>query len=326
MLQQILKTIRHYKMFEPGQKVVVAVSGGPDSVALLHALGKLNMQLCLKLCVAHLDHNLRRDSGDDLLFAKKLSQALHLPFYGETIDWKKEKCRGSLEDCLKRLRYGFFLKAAKRFGAKSIALGHTRDDQAETVLMRVLRGSGLYGLSAILPRRALGPVEVVRPLIEVSREEVLKFLKKNKLPFRTDSTNADEKFTRNRIRHSLLPLLEKEYNANIKEVLSSLALLIGADYRYLQDRVEGFLKKNVRRSKNSCAADLAALKKLDISLQRLALRNILESVRGDLRRLTFKHWQEIEDLVFCRPVASEVHLPGGITVSKTKGYLNIFKR
>jgi len=312
-------------MFEPGERVVVGVSGGPDSVALLHVLSELNIRLCLKIGVAHLDHNLRSSSAKDMLFVKKQAEEMRLPFYAGRIDWKKEKAFGSIEERLRNRRYDFFFKVCRKFKVKKIVLGHTRDDQAETVLMRILRGSGLYGLSAILPSRTIGPIEVVRPLIEVTKKEVFGFLKENNVPYRLDETNSDERFMRNKIRHGLLPLLERDYNPNIKEVLSSLALLIGADYAYLRSQARDFLKKGVRYSKEACRVDLEALKKLDVSLQRFVLRSALESLQGDLHKLTFRHWQEMEDLIFSRPAGSQVHLPGRMVILKTRNILLLKK-
>lgn len=326
MIQQALKTIKRYEMFRAGERVVVAVSGGPDSVALLHVLNQLNMQLCLKLFIAHLDHNLRRDSARDYAFVKNLAASLKIPFYGRGLDWKKIKKEGSLEDCLRRHRYDFLCEAARKVGATKIALGHTQDDQAETVLMRILRGSGLYGLCAILPKRRLGAFEIVRPLIEVWRSEIMDYLREKKIPYRIDKTNLEDYFMRNKIRNKLLPMLEKEYNPNIKEVLSNFALTVGDDYRYLNFEVDGFFKKNLKRTRGGFSIDLNALKKLDISIRRLALRRAIEALQAGLRRISFKHWQEIEELVYLRPAQAEVHLPFDITVSKTRGCLNIFKR
>lgn len=326
MQQQVLKTIRRYEMFKAGERVIVAVSGGPDSIALLHVLNQLNMQLCLKLFVAHLDHNLRKDSARDYAFVKKLTGSLRIPFYGRVLDWKKIKKEGSLEECLRRYRYDFLCEAAGKAGATKIALGHTQDDQAETVLMRMLRGSGLYGLCAILPKRRLGAYEIVRPLIEVSRSEVMDYLREKNIPYRIDKTNLKDDFMRNKIRNKLLPMLEKEYNPNIKEVFSNFALTVGADYGYLNSEVDGFFKKSLKKTGRGFSIDLSALKKIDISIRRLALRRAIEALQGDLRRISFTHWQELEDLVYLRPAQAEVHLPFDITVSKTRSCLNIFKR
>jgi tRNA(Ile)-lysidine synthase len=326
MLEQVLKTIQKYKMFEPRERVVVAVSGGPDSMALLHVLCALNTRLCLKLHVAHLDHHLRKDSHKDLIFVKKAAEGLKIPFYCAVLDARRIEKQASLEDALRKLRYDYILGVCKKTRSKKIALGHTKDDQAETVLMRVLRGSGLAGLSAILPKRDLYGRQVVRPLIEVAKRDVLKYLAAHKVPFRLDTTNFEDRFMRNKIRNNLLPLLERQYNPKIKEVLSNFALTVGVDYGYLGQKARLFLNANMTTGKAGCKIGLSELLKLDISLRRLAVRQSIELLQGHLKKITFKHWQELDSLLETRPCGSQVHLPGSITVSKTKGCLNIFKR
>lgn len=310
-------------MFEPGERVVVAVSGGPDSMLLLHLLVDLRISLGLKLCVAHLDHHLRKDSAGDSDFVRGVARSLGLAFYGRLLNWRKIKKEGSLEDLLRKQRYDFLFEICKKFHAKKIALGHTRDDQAETVLMRILRGSGLYGLSAILPKRSQSGLEIVRPLIEVSRKEIMAYLKTKHISYRMDSTNLEDVFMRNKIRNQLLPLLERNYNPKIKEVLSSLALTVGADYDFLGNQARGFLKRYLKTGKRGASIPLKAFKAIELALRRLVLRLAIESFHGSLRRISFKHWEEIEDLVFSRPVGSQVHLPCDIVLEKKKGSLEI---
>ncbi|MBI5872742.1 MAG: tRNA lysidine(34) synthetase TilS [Candidatus Omnitrophica bacterium] len=326
MNQQVLNTINKYKMFEQGDRVVVAVSGGPDSMALLYSLKELNARLCLSLCVAHLDHGIRKNSSKDHAFVKKTAQSLGLPFYGKALDWKHIKRAGSLEEQLRRLRYDFLLKAAKKFRSKKIALAHHRDDQAETVLMRLLRGSGLYGMAAILPKRIIDGHVIVRPLLEVSRKDILKYLKAERVGFRIDETNFEDRFFRNKIRNRLLPVLEKDYNANIREVLSYFASSAGADYDFLSRQADAFLKKNLKEKNSVLSIPLARFKKLDIALRRLVIRDLVCRLKGDLRLVTFQHAQEVEELLFFRPQLSQVHLPGRIIVSKTSSTLDIFLR
>ncbi|MFH0878019.1 MAG: tRNA lysidine(34) synthetase TilS [Candidatus Omnitrophota bacterium] len=324
---RILKTVERYKLFSPGEKVIVAVSGGPDSVALFHLLRELNPRLCLKLAVAHLDHGLRRSSKNDLMFVRKMAGRHGVSFYGRRLEQAKIKTKGSLEDVLRKLRYDFLLKLAIKIGASKIVVGHTLDDQAETVLMRVLRGSGLVGLAAILPKRRLAVgCQVVRPLIEVNRKQILHYLGKHSIPFCTDESNLQTNFFRNKIRLQLLPYLQRAYNPNVKEVLARLALSVGADYEFLLSCGGDFLKSHVRPTRNGYRCSRTALGKLDVALQRIVLRLMIEKLHGDLKRIEFCHWLEIEDLLGARPEGAQVHLPFDITLSKTKGYLNIFKR
>jgi tRNA(Ile)-lysidine synthase len=325
MIPQVLKTIKKYAMFSTGERVVVAVSGGPDSMALLHLLKEANALLCLDLIVAHLDHGLRKTSSQDRAFVKKTAQELNVPFVSQTLDPRKVKKSASLEDTLRRLRYAFLLKVAKKEHAQKIALAHHRDDQAETVLMRVLRGSGLYGLSAILPKRTQEGRVLVRPLLETSRKDILAYLKKNRIAFKIDATNSEDRFFRNKVRNQLLPFLEKHYNPNVKNVLSHLAFSVGADYSFLRKQADDFLKINLFCEGGVSRVSLKAFRELDIALRRMVLREMTERLGGDFVLGAFPHAEEVEDLIFSRPVHSRVHLPHGIVAEKTRTTLDIFK-
>lgn len=329
MLKKIKNTIKRFNMFESGQRVLVAVSGGPDSVALLHVLNSLSMDLCVRFSVAHLDHGLRKDSKKDLLFVRRLSNDLGLPFHGSVIPKKilgKIKKSASVENSLRNFRYHYLLELCRKKGFDVIATGHTKDDQAETVLMRILRGSGLGGLSAILPKRLQKGILIVRPLLFVRKEEILRYLKINKLRYRIDSTNSEDYFFRNKVRNKLLPLLRRSFNPNIIEVLSGLGMTVGADYDYLMALAEKFIDKELIIVKKGYKLRLESLKLLDVSLRRLVVRGVFESISGEELGLSFSHLQEAEGLIFERPDFSEVHLPCSITLLKSKSYLHILKR
>jgi tRNA(Ile)-lysidine synthase len=186
MLDQVKKTIKQYRMFTPGDRVLVAVSGGVDSVVLLYALRKLQKSEKLSLAVAHFDHAIRTDSAADAEFVKKLARSLKLRYYSERADVpayaKAQKL--SLEVAARTLRYQFFERIAKAHDFKKIALGHTLNDQAETLLMRLLRGAGLEGLSGIPPVRPSGELTYVRPLIECTRDQIVAFAQAHKLSWR----------------------------------------------------------------------------------------------------------------------------------------------
>ncbi len=326
MLVQVLKTIKKFTMFGAGDRVIVAVSGGPDSICMLYVLKELNMRLCINMAVACLDHGLRKNSSKEYMFVKAAAETFNLPFFGKSIKGKKLAGRGSLEEALRLARHDFLFSAAKKFKAKKIALAHHRDDQAETVLMRLLRGSGLYGMSAILPKREIGNFVVVRPLLEVSRKEILAYLKKERIAYMIDETNSEDRFFRNKIRNHLLPELERNYNPNIRELLSYFASLAASDYEYLSRKADEFLKRNLKKKKARYVLPLNQFRNLDISLRRLVLRKVIASLKGDLRLLTFRHLDEVEGLLSFKPEFSQVHLPAGVVVSKTGFSLEIYRR
>lgn len=323
MIQKVVETIARYRMLEPRETVVVGVSGGPDSVALAVLLGKLRARLCLKVIIAHFDHGIRKQSRIDLRFVREMARTMHFPFYAGVMPSAVLRQKGSLEERLRKQRYDFLLGVCQKMRAAKLAVGHTMDDQAETVLMRVIRGSGLYGLSAILPKRRAGTIDIVRPLIEVSRDEVIRFLKKEDIPFRTDETNFEDRFLRNKIRKRLLPYLETRYNPNIKETLSRLALSVGADYEFLLSETGRFLRKNLKRSFPDYSLPLESFCALPLALQRMVLRQVIEYLKGDLRRITFRHWREVEEMISCGPCGSRVHLPLGVAIVKAAAALRV---
>jgi tRNA(Ile)-lysidine synthase len=225
-----------------------------------------------------------------------------------------------VEEIARNARLGFFFRVAKKIKAGKIALGHNLDDQAETVLMRILRGTGLSGLSGILPKRDIAGYQIIRPLIEIRRSEIEAYLKKKRIKPRRDPTNLEDFYFRNKIRNKLLPLLEKGYNRNIKELLSKMAQGIAFDYAYLAKAA----KRAIRHQKNRLK--LRKFSTLHPALRRIALRLLIKATKGDTRRITFRHIEELEDLVIRRPVNSIVDLPKGISVIKKKTDILFYKR
>lgn len=221
MIAAVRNTIRRHAMLAGGEAVLVAVSGGADSVALLHALRALAGELRLRLSVAHLDHGLRADSAADAAFVEALARGGELPVSVERL---AVPAGGSLEARAREARYAALRRQAARVGAARIALGHTADDQAETVLMRLLEGAGPRGLAGIPPVR--GPF--IRPLIETRRADIVAELRRAGLAWREDPSNRDPKFLRNRVRHELLPLLAASYNPAIVPALNRAAALTRA--------------------------------------------------------------------------------------------------
>ncbi|MFA4888665.1 MAG: tRNA lysidine(34) synthetase TilS [Candidatus Omnitrophota bacterium] len=320
IIEKARKTIKDYQLIKKGDNLVVGVSGGPDSVALLYLLDALRKEFSLKLHIAHLDHGLRPSSRRDREFVERLAAKLNIPFSSARVNIGAIAKKGSLEEIARNARLGFFFRVAKEQKARKIALGHNLDDQAETVLMRILRGTGLYGLGAMLPKKEIAGFQLIRPLLEIRRKEISAFLRKNKIRPLFDETNAQDIYFRNKIRNKLMPLLEKQYNSNIKGVLANLAQSAGADYDYL----EQIARSQAGKNKDKLA--LIKLSKLHPAIQRLLIRGAIAGIRGDTRRITFTHLKEIEGLIFERPVNSVVDLPGGISVRKTKKILSFYRR
>jgi len=320
MKSGFIATIKKHGLVKKGDKILVAVSGGPDSLALLLLLNSLKKKWGLSLHIAHMDHMLRPGSGKDAAFVKKLGERLKIPVTIKAINLKSRHIKGSLEELAREARLDFLIKLAGQIKADKIALGHNLDDQAETVLMRLLRGTGLSGLSGISAKRKIRGQTFIRPLLETRRSEIENFLKRKKIRPRLDPTNKQDIFTRNRIRHNLIPLLKSKYNRNITEVLANLAESISYDYEYLDAVARHSLKGSKLR--------LNAKKALSLhpAIRRLKIRQCIAYLQGDTRRITFQHIREIEDLLAMRPDGSVVDLPKGISVRKTRSFLQFYKR
>jgi len=330
MLKKAEETIQKLHMLKTNDRVVVAVSGGPDSVAMLYLLNRLKKKWRLYLHLAHLNHMLRYDEADsDSLFVVNLARRLKLPLTCESknVEEVAKTAKLSIEDAARRVRYDFLLKVAKEKFATKISLGHNQDDQAETVLMRFVRGSGICGLRGIPPKRELDTCLIIRPLIEVGRSEILHFLSAKDIPYRTDSSNLKNVYFRNRIRNTLLPILEKGFNRNIKEVLVNFARNISEDFDYLQKAGQMKFKSVRENSTNGeVTIELKNFSALHKALQKLVARSAIRELKGNVHRIDYRHWKELEELAAKRPKDSIVDLPGGVSVVKSGTNLVFYKR
>jgi tRNA(Ile)-lysidine synthase len=313
-------TITRYRLIKRGDKILAGVSGGPDSLALLIILAGLKSRMEFSLHIAHVDHNLRGNSRDDALFVGRWAKKLGVPISVTTLDPKLKESKGSLEEVYRNARFDFLIKTAKRIGANKIALGHNLDDQAETILMRLIRGTGLSGLAGISVKRTIRNLVFIRPLLETRRDQIELFLKHRKVKPRIDPTNRQDLFLRNRIRLGLIPMLKKKYNRNITEVLANLAESISYDYEYLDKAARGKMRGSILR------LDTGKLKKLHPAIMRLKMRQSIAHLKGDTRRITFRHIRELEELIFNRPAGSIVDLPKGVSIRKTRKALCFYKR
>ena len=298
LLATVRQTLAAHHMLAPGDRVLVGVSGGPDSMVLLHLLVRLAPGLEIGLGVAHLNHCLRGTSADkDASFVKQAAAALNIACHtGRARVIKvKQRLGLSLEEAGRRVRYAFFNKTMVDTGYNKLALGHHSDDNAEQMLMAILRGTGSRGLSGIAPVRGN---RIIRPLINVRRSQIENFVRKAGIACVSDTSNDDLRFVRNRIRHRLLPLLADEYNPRIADHLNRLADVMRTEAAWTDSLVATEYKRALIAHQNgTITISAGSLKAMHPAVARRLVRDALQDLTGTLRRITFAHVQAVLHLL-----------------------------
>jgi tRNA(Ile)-lysidine synthase len=327
MLNQVRKTIDTYSMLMRGDHLVVAVSGGPDSVALLHILALLANEFQLRLTTVHLNHALREAEADgEEAFVRCLSAGMGIACVCKKVDIRalQRRSRRSLEEIGREERYRFLRETAEQCGAVKIAVGHQRDDQAETVLLHLLRGSGMEGLRGILPVR---DGRIIRPLLEVGRAEILEFLRSEGISYRSDSSNESVLFLRNRIRNELIPELAFRYNPQLIKGLCRMAGIIRREDDYLRDVVRQiFGRWGIVPGFNDVTFPLTDFRALHEAIQGRIIKCLLEGAAPSRNGIGFRHIEAV--LVLARRTDGRrvsLDLPFRICVERDRDVLRIRK-
>jgi tRNA(Ile)-lysidine synthase len=326
IFRKVEQAIQSHDMFQPNDAVLAGVSGGPDSMALLHMLIKLAPKWNLTIGVAHLDHGLRGvESKHDAQFVSALCEGLRLPFFMQAQDVAafQKKNRVSMEMAGRHARYRFYEQTAKKEHFNKIALGHHADDNAELILMNLLRGSGPLGIAGIPPIRNH---RYIRPLIYLRRDEILYFLKRNHIEFLSDPTNTDRRFLRNRIRHELLPDLAECYNPNIADALNRYARVAGAEEDWLNSQVQSVFVEIARISPGCVRIPIVRLADMHTALQRRMIRKAIENIKGDLKKITYEHIHMVYDLIHSGSDQDHADLPGRLAAERKQNELLIFRQ
>ena len=312
--KKVLSTILKYQMINEGDRVIVAVSGGADSVCLSKILYALREHLNIVLLVAHFNHGLRpKEDEKETEFVANLAKKLNLTFICDVSKSIKKVHGSSLEEKAREMRYQFFQKAINENHAQRLALGHTMNDQAETVLMHFLRGTGITGLSGIPPIRQNC---FIRPLINITRDEIHSYLKENDESFIMDSSNLETRYLRNKMRLELLPLL-LEYQPKLIKHLGELAYLCGQETQFIDEQAVKLLDIiTINSSKHSLDLLLAPFTALVSPLQYRVIRQAIKRIKGNLRKIEKGHIEIIIDCAKREKPQIKVNLPDNIIVKK----------
>jgi tRNA(Ile)-lysidine synthase len=309
--EQVLKDL-----IAPGDKILVGVSGGADSIALLHVLHYFSKIQNYSLIVVHINHMARgKDSEADANFVENIAEKLKLPFYLKKIDVGVERLqlKTSFQDAARIIRYQFFEEILHTTGGNKVALGHSADDQAETILMNVIRGTGLKGLTGIPQVRGY----IIRPFLETHRKDLDIYLEENNISFKDDSSNLDKKYLRNRIRHELIPHLET-FNPGIKKCLEEMSGIAREEDSLLSQMVRDIFKQKSRfleGNKKDIVWGIDDFQSYPIALRKRLVREIFCSITGDMQAITAHHVQQIISLLNSPKPGKSLNIPQGVTVT-----------
>ena len=313
LIRDVKNTMMKYNMVLPGELIIVAVSGGPDSICLMDILACLSKEMDTTLVIAHYGHGLRpEEDAYETDMVREYARSLNVPF-------ETERASGlglvssSLEEKARELRYDFLERIRIKYNAHKIAMGHNLNDQAETVLMRLLRGSGMTGLSGIPPVR---DNTVIRPLIETGRQDIINYLKSGNLKYATDSSNKDNRFLRNKIRMELLPEMIK-YQPGLIEILGKLARNLRDENSFFESLAEKWVDERLEQDeKGDSFLYIHSLKDLPNAFIRRIIRSVIRRHHKTLYAVRWDHVQNIIDLISnARPNIS-INLPEGLVIRK----------
>ncbi len=335
LINTVRSTIDCHGLLPRGGTVVVGVSGGPDSLCLLHVLRALAPEYGVSLHVAHLNHRLRdADSDQDAAFVERLAAEWNLPhtIAARDVAAYAEREHLAIEEAARQMRYGFLAEVAQQVGSNTVAVAHHADDQAESVLMHVIRGSGIAGLRGMRPKSEMGDLRLamgdrlpntqyplpalwlIRPLLYVTRADIEAYCAANDLRPRFDLSNLDQTYFRNWLRHTVLPLLA-QHNPGVREVLCRTAEVAAADYQLLHAEMERAWGQVVCRADADIVFDLAAWRALPLSLKRATVREAIHRLRRHLRNINFVHVERAVDMAERGSTGDQATLTEGLTLT-----------
>lgn len=318
IFEKVLSTINKHELIQKGDKIVVGLSGGPDSVCLLHILSRLKEELDLEIYAAHLNHQIRGiEAQKDAFYISKLCEEMGITFFIKSINVPEycEKNGVSIEEGARKLRYEMFYEIKNNTRANKIAIGHNLNDQAETILMRMMRGTGLQGLKGI---EYIRDGVIIRPILDIERNDIEEYCKQNKLNPRIDKTNLESIYTRNKIRLELIPYMKDNFNSNIIESIVRMGNSLRSDNDYIES--EALIKFNEVSKINSDSVELNLKPYVNLhnSMKVRILRNAIKHILGDTNFIDQRHIDDIIELEDESKIDKVINLPRGIYVYRKK--------
>lgn len=321
IFEKVLSTINKYELIKKGDKIVVGLSGGPDSVCLLHILNRMKEEWNLEIYAAHLNHQIRGiEAQKDAFYISKLCEDLGITFFIKSIDVPKycEDNGLSIEEGARKLRYEMFYEIKHNIKANKIAIGHNLNDQAETILMRMMRGTGLQGLKGI---DYIRDGVIIRPILDIERHDIEEYCKQNNLNPRIDQTNLESIYTRNKIRLELIPYMKDNFNSNIIESIVRIGNSLRSDNDYIENESLKKFKELSNITKDSVELNLNEYINLHNSIKVRVLRNSIKEILGDTNFIDQRHIDDIIELEEDSKIDKVINLPRGVFVYRKKNSL-----
>lgn len=295
MKKEILQTIEKYNLINNGDKIVIGVSGGPDSICLLHILNSIKSELGISIYVAHINHMIREVADDETKYVEEFCERIGVECYikkADVVSIAKESGKGT-EETGRNIRYQFFDEVAEKVGANKIATAHNKNDRAETVIFNILRGSGLSGLKGIEAKR---DEKYIRPLIEIGRDEIEKYCNDNNLDPKYDESNLETVYTRNKIRNIVLPYIKKEFNPNIINTINRLSEVAEEENNYLNKITEDAFNNVLIEKNKNIALDLKKFNNLELVIKRRVILYTINEILGTTQGIEKINIEEIINL------------------------------
>lgn len=293
MINAVLKTIQKYNLINANDKIVLGVSGGPDSLFMLDILNKLKKDLQIELIVAHVNHKIRAEADEEEEFVRQFCEKIGIEFYSKRIEVEKyaNNNKIGLEEAGRKVRYEFFEEVCNKAEANKIAVAHNKNDKVETMIMHILRGSGTSGLQGIQPQAN----KIIRPIIEIERKDIENYCEEQQLDPRIDKSNQDNTYTRNKIRNVVIPYINQEFNPNFIETMTRLSELITEENAFLNKLTETeYQKILIQKIDNQIALDLKKFNELDNIIKKRIILYTVSNLRGGSQGIEKVH---IEDIV-----------------------------